>query len=235
MSATSDTPLGGFEQRLLTQLKAEVAARPAIAPPRARAARPPATRLGARKSLWRVPTAALAAVAALVVATLSILPAAAPSLAQAFPILSERGRVLPARFVQALRSQWRTGASPHFDLKHARAFSTPAGTGYVVVDQRSRWLCILVPGLSASGASGRCEQVSLARVGEPRLSLRIGGRARQEIVALLPRGAGVTSPSPSGQISRLTLHRGVLAIASRNPVTLLTTIGGHTASTTYRP
>jgi hypothetical protein len=232
MSATSDTPLGGFEQRLLTQLKAElaeprIAARPVPAP-RVRAAR-------VRRSKWWPSTAATAAVAVLVVAVLSILPAATPSLAQAFPILGERGHGLPTRLVQALRSQWRAGAGPHFDLNHAYAFSTPAGTGYVVVDQRSRWLCILVPGFSPSIASGRCERIRLARLGEPRLSLQISGRGRQEIVALLPRDARAASSTSSGHVSRLTLHRGVLAIASRHPVTVLTTVDGHRSSTTYRP
>jgi hypothetical protein len=169
------------------------------------------------------------------VAVLSILPAAAPSLAQAFPILTGSGHALPARLVQALRSQWRGGAVPRFDLNHAYAFGTLAGTGYVVVDRRSRWLCILVPGFVTGSAGGRCEQVRLARLGEPRLSLRIGGRGRQEIVALLPRGASAGSATSLAHITKLTLHRGVLAIASHNPVTLVTTINGHTASTTYRP
>jgi hypothetical protein len=228
MSATTDTPLGGFEQRLLTQLKAEVAAHPSPPSSRARTARP-------ARSPWRLPTAATAAVAALAVAVLSVLPAAAPSLAQAFPILGERSHALPARLVQALRAQWRGGASPRFDLNRAYAFSTPAGTGYVVVDRQSRWLCILVPGFSGSRAAGRCELVSLARLGEPRLSLRIGGSARQEIVALLPRGAGARSAAPGTAAGTLTLHRGVLAISSRKPVTVLTTIGGHTSSSTYQP
>jgi hypothetical protein len=249
MSATSDMPLDGFEKRLLTQLKAEVAARPVLADPittrpRARVphGRPRRRATGWRpptvwrvRNVWRLPAVATAAVAALVIAALSILPAAAPALAQAFPILSERGSVLPARLVHALRAQWRHGVAPHFDLNHAYAFSTPAGTGYVVVDQRSRWLCILVPGFSASGASGRCEQFKLARLGEPNLSLRIGGGVRQEIVALLPRGAAASSATTGGQVSRLSLHRGVLAIASRTPVTILTRVGGRSASTTYTP
>jgi hypothetical protein len=235
MSAMTDTPLGGFEQRLLTQLKAEVAARPIAASPVAAPSRSRTARARrASRSVWRLPTAATAAVAALTVAVLSALPAAAPSLAQAFPILSDSTHTLPVRFVQALRAQWRSGAAPRFDLNHAYAFSTVAGTGYVVVDRRSRWLCILVPGFSA-GANGRCERVSLARLGDPRLSLRIGGRGRQEIVALLPRGARANRETSRGHISRLALRRGVLAITSRNPVTVMTTIGGHTTSTTYRP
>jgi len=226
MSATADSPLGGFEQRLLTQLKAEVAARP-IANPAA-----PRTTSPRRR---RIPALATAAIAALTVAVLSALPAAAPSLAQAFPILSEHTHVLPARLVQALRAQWRTSAAPHFDLSHAYAFSTPAGTGYVVVDERSRWLCILVPGYSAASATGRCEQVRLARLGAPALSARIGGPARREVVALLPRGAAAERSTSGGHATKVTLHRGILVIASQQPVTLTTTTDGRSTVTTYRP
>jgi hypothetical protein len=245
MSATADTPLGGFEQRLLTRLRAEIAARPALESPVAEPARPALIRrlravLKARDSRRRIPVAATAAIAALAVAVLSALPAAAPSLAQAFPILTERGHVLPGRLARALRAQWLTGAEPRFDFRHAYAFSTPAGTGYVVVDQRTRWLCILVPGFTHGSAGGRCERVTLARIAEPALSVRITGRGRQEIVSLLPRGAGAASlapasPARSGDARKLTLHHGVLAIVSRKPATVITTVDGHSSSTTYTP
>lgn len=226
MSATGDSPLGGFEQRLLTQLKAEVASRPIVDPPAPSRASP-------RRR--RIPALATAAIAGLTVAVLSVLPAAAPSLAQAFPILSERTHPLPARLAQALRAQWRTPAAPHFDLSRAFAFSTPAGTGYVVVDQRSRWLCILVPGYSANSGTGRCEQLRLARLGAPALSVRIVSRARQEVVSLLPRGATVTRATFVAGATSVTLHRGILAIAAQEPVTLTTTIDGDATTTTYRP
>jgi hypothetical protein len=240
MSATTDTPLGGFEQRLLAQLKAEVAARPVLESPVAEPARPARARrrhvvptaLGSRR---RIPAVAAAAIAALTVAVLSLLPAAAPSLAQAFPILTERGHVLPAPLARALRAQWLTSATPHFDLRHAYAFSTPAGTGYVVVDQGARWLCILVPGFTSGSAGGRCERVTLVRIAEPALSLRVTGRGRQEIVELLPRGAGAASISAASQARNLTTRHGVLAIVSRKPVTVKTTVDGRSSSTTYSP
>jgi hypothetical protein len=243
MSATTDMPLGGFEQRLLAQLKAEVATRPVESvqptpalPIRARRTPRPATtrrRLPGR----RLPAVGSAAIAALVVAVLSVLPAAAPSLAQAFPILTERTHTLPARFARALRSQWLASTTPpRFDLRHAYAFTTPAGMGYVVVDQRSRWLCILVPGLATHSASGRCERVTLARLGEPALSLRISGRAHSdEIVALLPQHASVTSATSAGHARRLQPHDGLLAIVSRVPVTVTVNVDGRSASSDYRP
>jgi hypothetical protein len=245
MSATTDTPLGGFEQRLLAQLRAEVAARPpeliqtTPAPSTPVRPSPRSSRGGLstrRVPGRRLPAVASAAAAALVVAVLSVLPAASPSLAQAFPILTERTHVLPARLARALRSQWLASAEPRFDLRHAYAFTTPAGTGYVVVDQRARWLCILVPGLSAGSASGRCERVALARFGDPALSLRItGGAHRQEIVALLPRSASVSGTRSEGHSRQLELNHGVLAIVSRGPVTVTTKVNGRSSSTDYTP
>jgi hypothetical protein len=244
VSATSKRPLGGFEQRLLAQLKAEVAARPVLeprldttlaepaGPARVRHRRDLAKALGSRR---RIPAAATAAIAALVVAVLSVLPAAAPSLAQAFPILTERSHVLPTRLARALKAQWLTGATPRFDLRHAYAFSTPAGTGYVVVDQRTRWLCILVPGFTVGSAGGRCERVTLARIADPALTVRITGRGRQEIVSLLPRGAGAARAAPASDARKRTLRHGVLAVASQNPVTVMTMVDGRSASTTYTP
>jgi hypothetical protein len=224
MSTTSQTPLGGFEQRLLSELRAEVASRAGVVSPT------PAPR---RRVSWRrLPALVTTGIAAIAVALLSMLPAASPSLAQAFPILSEQTHTLPDRFVRLLQAQWHTRAAPRFDLDHAYAFSTPAGTGYVVVDQRSRWLCIFVPGLRGGAASGRCEQVTLARAGRPALTVRVGGHAGQEIVALLPRGARAATAT---RAVKLRFHSGVVTIASRRPVTLVTTVDGHHSATTYAP
>jgi len=246
MSATTEIPLGGFEQRLLAQLKAEVATRPVESvqptpalPIRARRTLRPAATRSSRRRLpgRRLPAVASAAIAALVVAVLSVLPAASPSLAQAFPILSERTHILPARFARVLRSQWLASTTPaRYDLRHAYAFTTPAGMGYVVVDQRARWLCIFVPGFSAGSANGRCERVALARLGDPVLTLRITGTAhREEIVALLPRHASASSSTSGGRARRLELHDGLLAIVSRGPVTVTTDVNGRSSSTDYTP
>jgi hypothetical protein len=241
MSATTDTPMGGFEQRLLAQLRAEIAERPPeliqTTPVPSTPARPAPRSSRLRVPTWRLPAVASAAIAALVVAVLSVLPAASPSLAQAFPIITERTHVLPVRMARALRSQWLASPAPRFDLRHAYAFTTPAGTGYVVVDRRARWLCILVPGFSAGSTSGRCERVALARLGDPALSLRISGSAhREEIVALLPRHASVSSTTTfAGHARRLELHDGLLAIVSRGPVSVTTNVNGRSSSTDYTP
>jgi hypothetical protein len=243
MSATTpNAPLGGFEERLLTQLRAQVAARPpAVQEPAARPAVPPRA-AGARAAhpRLRVPRVTIpvaAAITALLTGVLTLLPAATPTLAQAFPILTGRTHRLPAHLARVLAHQWTTGTSPRFDLRHAYAFRTPSGTGYVIVDRRARWLCVLVPGFAGAGANGRCEQVTLARLGRPPLELRITDDARrQEIVALLPRGAGASSRSASGHTQRLATHGGVLAIAARGPVTVTTTsTDGLRTRVTYAP
>jgi hypothetical protein len=240
-----NTPLGGFEERLLTELRAHVAQQQltVVQPPATRPAalsRPVgATAVGRR---WQVPiprvTIPVAAViTALVTGVLTLLPAASPTLAQAYPILTGRPHELPARLVRVLRHQWMTGTGPRFDLRHAYAFRTPSGTGYVIVDQRAKWLCVLVPGFAGVGANGRCERVAVARLGRRPLELRINGSVRrQEIVALLPRGAAASARTASGPTQRLAVHRGVLAVLSRGPVTVTTTLtGGQRTRMTYRP
>jgi hypothetical protein len=243
MSATvPNTPLGGFEERLLAELRAQVALQAAAcqqpaAPPDAfrRPLDPPAPRWRLRVPRLTIPVAA--AITALITGLLTLLPAATPTLAQAFPILTGRTHELPARLVRVLRQQWTAGAGPRFDLRHAHAFRTPSGTGYVIVDRRSRWLCVLIPGFSGAGANGRCERVTLARLGRPPLELRINGSARrQEIVALLPRGVTASSRTASERARPLSVHSGVLAIATRGPVTVTTTAkGGQHTRVTYTP
>lgn len=236
MSALTDgAPLGGFEQRLLTQLRAHVGER-AVAVEPLRATSTVAGSRRSRRLIPRLSVPAAATLVALVTGLLTLLPAATPTLAQAFPILDVTAHPLPARFARALRARWRSGGEPSFDLRHAYAFRTAAGTGYVVIDRGSRWMCILVPGFSIGAAGGRCERVSLARRGQPPLILRISAdRRRQEVVALLPRGASATAVS-AGHRLRVVPDRGVLAIVSAGPVTVTTAVsGGHASRVTYTP
>jgi hypothetical protein len=236
MSAQTDgTALGGFEQRLLVQLRDRVSEQArTLEPPRA-TARVPATR-PRRRRVPRLSLPAAATLAALVTALLTLLPAATPTLAQAFPILDGPAHALPARFARALHARWRAGSGPSFDLRHAYTFHTPAGTGYVVIDRSSRWMCILVPGFSTAAAIGRCERVNLARRGQPPLTLRISAhRDRQEVVALLPRGAAASATS-AGHRLRVVPDHGVLAIVSAGAVTVTTTVaGGRGSRVTYTP
>lgn len=238
-AAAADTPLGGFEQRLLTELRAQVAARSVPAPPQTMPSAKPSHTVAIRHRL-RVPrlTAPLAAAtAALTTGVLTLLPATTPALARAFPILGGPTHALPSRLARVLRAQWHGGTSPSFDLKHAYAFRTAAGTGYVIVDRRTRWLCILVPGFSSNTAGGRCERVTLARLGQPPLAVHQSGSGHsQQIIALLPQGATASARTATGQMRRLTFHAGVLAVVSRGPVTVTTTLtGGHGVRRTYMP
>jgi hypothetical protein len=243
MSAVADNaPLGGFEQRLLTQLRAHVAEQPAVAaerPALTGQAEAISTAPAATPRCRRIPRLSLpaaAALAALVTGVLTLLPAATPTLAQAFPILNGPARRLPARLTQALRAQWRTGTRPRFDLSRAYAFRTAAGTGYVLVDRGSRWMCILIPGFATDAAGGRCERVTVARLGQTPLEVRISaGAHRQEIVALLPRGTAASALTASGAQQAHT-RSGVLAVVSRGPVTVTTTAAGKRSSrVTYTP
>lgn len=236
MSTTAEhSALGGFEERLLVQLKAHVASQPATVAQPSRTSQGRYLRHLSRGT--RVSLPAAAAIVALITGLLSLLPGTAPTLAQAFPILNERPHVLPARYARVLRAQWLTAAGPHFDLRHAHAFDTPAGTGYAIVDRRAKWLCILIPGFSPDTAGGRCERVTLARAGQPPLTLRIsGGDHRQEVVALLTHGATASATTAAARGVSLKMHRGVVAILTHGPVTLTTIVGGHRSATvTYTP
>ena len=236
MSAFAEqTPLEGFEQRLLTQLRAQIAEQPTVEPAELVSTVPAAMRR--RLRIPRLSLPAAAALAALVTGVMTLLPAATPTLAQAFPILGGPTRQLPARLARVLRAQWHNGSAPRFDLRHAYAFATAAGTGYVVVDQGARWMCVLIPGFSADAGAGRCERVTVALLGQRPLQLRIGaGAHRQEIVGLLPRGAAASAGAPGARAQRVAVHSGVLALVSRGPVTVTTTVaGGHGSRITYRP
>lgn len=250
MSAVPDgASLGGFEQRLLVQLRAHVTERRGVAEqlaapdqlvaPEQQAAPGRPAVAGARRSR-RAPRLSLpgaAALAALLTGLLTLLPAAGPTLAQAFPILNGPAQRLPVRLARVLRTGWRAGSAPWFDIDHAYPFGTAAGAGYVVVDQSSRWICILVPGFSPDHPRRRCEQVRFARLGRPPLQLRIAaGRHRQEIVALLPRGAAAFVLPLGGTTRRVTVRSGVLVSTSARPVTVTTTFAGRPASrVTYAP
>lgn len=236
-----DTPLGGFEQRLLAELRAQVAAQSGAAAPQTVPSAEPSHTIPIRHRLHvpRLTAPLTAAIAALTTGLLTLLPAATPALARVFPVLGGPTRVLPSRLARVLRAQWRSGTSPSFDVKHAYAFRTPAGTGYVIVDRRTRWLCILVPALSSKRdtGGGRCERVTLARLGQPPLTVRQSGAGRsQEIIALLPRGATASARTTAGQVRWVTLHAGVLAVVSHGRVTVTTTLTGrHSVRRTYMP
>jgi hypothetical protein len=232
MNTTSHSPLGNFEERLLLQLKAEVASRAsaidvARTPQRVRRFRTIAV-------CSRIAVPVGGAIAALVVAALSILPAAQPALARAFPILTHQSVTLPDRYRQALQAQ-RLAAS-NGPLIHDRAYSfeTPIGTGYVVVDPRDRWLCILVPRIGSNNTGIRCEtahQLLQGTAGGIRVVTHQDNRS--EIVELLRQN--VTASVITNGTRTTTDDNGILAITTTSTATITTTIAGKRSTITYRP
>jgi len=107
----------------------------------------------------------------------------------------------------------------------------------VVVDQRTRWLCILVPGITGDTAGSRCASVSLVRTGRRQLAIRIAlpHRSGQQIIALLPNGATASIAGGASASHALTVTRGVLTVTTRGPATITTTVQGRRSSTTYVP
>lgn len=232
MSTIGHSPLGNFEERLLLQLKAEVAGRPAPLD----VARKPrrAGHLRAANLPSRIAMGLGGAVAAVVVAALSTLPAAQPALARAFPILTHQTVSLPDRYRRALQAQHR--ATPIVRIAHDRAYSfqTPSGTGYVVVDPRDRWLCILIPKIGSNSSGIRCEtahQLLQTRVGGIRVVTKHGNR--HEIVELVRQDATATVTADG---TRSTVDRnGILTITTNSSATITTTIAGKRSTTTYHP
>jgi len=232
MSTVERPPLGNFEERLLVELRAHAARQAGPPIPQTRTA-------PARRWLqWRPRRAALIAAAtgasAVVVGAVSALPGAQPALAAAFPILTQRPQALPAYMRRALRSEWLATRGFATDREHAYAFRTPSGTGFVVVDQQTRWLCILIPD-PGSGAGVRCAtSTQLLSEGSRGLRLVVSGRGAQTLVALLPSGSSATVAKAGRTPRPLTLTNGVLTIVARHPVSITTTVDGRSSTTTYR-
>jgi hypothetical protein len=231
MSTIDRTPLGGFEERLLTQLKAHVSIQPGLA-------LKPGMQSVTRGRLPRLPRAssvltAAAAAVAMLVAVLNLLPGGQTALAQAFPILTQRPAQLPAALERILRSQRLPNSSQPSDRERAYAFQAPTGTGYVVVDQQEKWICLFVPGLGTGSGNILCEAAFRLLSEKPR-GLKLSGEhhGSEEIVELLPKGS--TATLISTQSARpVALHHGVLTVVTHRPVSITTTINGRTTSTTY--
>jgi hypothetical protein len=241
MSTINRTPLDGFEARLLTQLKAQVTSHPSPAPQPSAAPQPNRTptvsgRLTRRSRAGSLLTAC-AAGAAVLIALLYVLSGSTPTLAQAFPILTGRTHGLPALVKRILRSQRLAASNLSADPKRAYSFHTPVGIGYVVVDRRARWLCIVVPGLSTDRGSVRCETaIELLARNSTGIELAANREGHEAVVVELPR-AGVTTTvtGGGGGNPRVAARDGVLTVVTHRPVTITTTINGRRSSTTYSP
>jgi hypothetical protein len=229
MSTVDQYPTGNFEQRLLTELTAHLRAQSAPAAPA-----PIRRQISFRRPGAGALTAVAAVAAAVVIVVFSARPDVQPALARAFPILTQRPQQLPADMRQFVQTQKLAARGYPFDHVRAYAFRTPTGTGYVVVDQRNKWLCVLIPDLDTSLASVRCEtSYRLLSRSSSGLQLRTGDHREHELVWLLSNGSTATAVTADGAIRRMVLENGVLAIATKHPVTITTMICGRQTKIVY--
>lgn len=217
MSADRTIELGGFERRLLAELRTVVAEHAAE-----RVAEP----VSRRAPSWRRPLIAGLAVAATacVVVLVALSSGPAPSLAQAFPILSRAGTPVPPALAGVLRSNGASAHQAKLDLRHARPFRTPLGTGYVLTDQGTDLICVAAPSFDRSwGAScGNAGEAMRAGVG----GLGYGPRG-VSFVDVLPAGATATVQTPGAPARPAALHDGVLAFVTDRATTVTTRVAGH--------
>ncbi|MGI8571902.1 MAG: hypothetical protein ACR2L9_04645 [Solirubrobacteraceae bacterium] len=236
---TNQTPLGGFEQRLLGELRALVelrAADQALAPNRGLTAPAP------RQSdvLWRRASGrSLAAAGALVVAAcaavlVALSAGSAPTLAQAFPILTRPGTTIPqAGLISILQSSGAGLSAARLDVNQARAFETPLGTGYVLTDKQQNLLCVAQPGFPHTGWGATCGRVRDALRDGTGIQIFYGRPDEHQVsvVDILPKGATATIRDPDGQSRPLPLHDGVLAALAPTSAQITTDVAGHATTT----
>jgi hypothetical protein len=234
MSTVTSAPLGGFEERLLTQLKAHVASQPSPASPPSTIARE-VRRIRRRPAVPLLTAVAAAVAAALLI--LSVLSGSQPALAQAFPLLSGRPHSLSALVKRMLRSERIAESNSWLDDGRAYAFRTRVGAGYVVVSGSSQLLCLVVPGMSGDGESMRCETATqLLASGSSGIGLVATPRDHEEvIVELIHAGAKTKVTEVRGGQPHVALTDGILTVVARRPVTIVTTLNGRQLSTTYDP
>jgi hypothetical protein len=81
------------------------------------------------------------------VVLISLSAGSGPQLAQAFPVFARPATTISRDALAAILSQdGATLGDARLDVRHARAFSTPLGTGYVVTDTRADLICVSAPG-----------------------------------------------------------------------------------------
>jgi hypothetical protein len=192
-----------------------------------------------RRSSGRSLAAAGVLVAAACAAVLIVLSAGStPTLAQAFPILTRPGTVIPrAGLVSMLQSNGAGLSAAGFDVHQARAFQTPLGTGYVLTDKQQNLLCVAAPGLGHSGWGAGCGAVGdVQRDGTgDLLSYSAADPHQVSVVDILPTGTTATIREPGGQTRPLPLHDGVLAIIAPTPAQITTDIAGHATTIDIPP
>lgn len=234
----NENPLGGFEQRLLGELREFVQRRTAEQ----------LVDRGSTSSSWRVAgsnlarrasprswaTAGVLAVVGCTGALIALSAGSTPSLAQAFPILARAGSVLPREaLVSILQSSGASFPAARLDVRHARAFKTPLGSGYVLTDKPQDILCVAAPRLGQGGRLGAgCGGVGdVRRNGAGDLeSYSAADPNHVSVVDILPRGATATIRESGRQARPLPLHDGVLAIVTSTSARITIKIAGRVST-----
>jgi hypothetical protein len=232
MSTLDRAPLDGFEERLLAQLKTQIATQPVAAPcPQKRTVR----RGRLTRPAWTGSMmTTIAAAVALVVAVLNMMPGVEQTaLARAFPILRQQPQRLPERLQRMLRAERLVSGAEPADHELAYRFKAPTGTGYVIVDRQQKWVCLLVPGIVTTNTNAPCATTNWMLT-ETRRGLRVSGNhhGREDIVALLPKGSTATLTSTSSD-HPIALHNGILTVVTSRPIAITTTVHGHETTTIY--
>lgn len=232
----TNKPLGGFERRLLGQLRELVEVRAAASTPSqerlSAASRRPLSHVLQRLGL--TPRRALVPVAVAAIASAFILigfsgGSSSPSLAKAFPVFAQPPTNVSGFLSGVLRDQG--GAAAQVDASQARAISTPLGTGYVATSAQADLICIVTPGFSGDWG-GACGKVSLAeRYGVG--ASEVFGNSGHSVgwAELLPAGATATARDASGNNIPLSVTNGVLAIVVHQLTFITTNIAGHASTT----
>lgn len=236
-------PLGGYEQRLLTELRTLVEQQVAAA---AHHSDQRAALHAPRTSRWirahgRSLSTAGAGIAAACALLLVVWSGTRPTPAQAFPILSRPSTVIPrAALASLLHDGQSTLSAAHarLDAQQARAFSTPLGTGYVMTDATGNLLCVAAPGLpTGTGITPRTWDSSCgsaddaARTGTGVLLSYSAAHPNEVfVVDILPKDATATIRHPDGTTEPLPLSDGVLATIAPTTSQITTTIGGRSST-----
>lgn len=237
MTPTNKPPLGGFERRLLGELRELVELRAAAPAPSQERLSSAASRQPLSRALQRLaltPRRALAPVAVAIVACAVVVigfsaGSSSPSLAKAFPVFAQPPTNVSGFLSGVLRDQG--SAAAQVDASQARAIATPLGTGYVATDPQADLICIVTPGFSGDWG-GACGKVSLAeRYGVGASEVFDNSGHSVGWAELLPKGATATARDANGQTTALPVANGVLAIVVHHLTFITTNIAGHASTT----
>lgn len=233
MSETN-SPLGGFEHRLLGELRDVVERRAAARVPSQEhlVIEPQWLLSSALKRFVMAPRWFLASVGGAVACAVALIifsAGSSPSLAQAFPAFAAPPTNVSGFLSGIFRAHGSTAAN--VDATQARAISTSVGTGYVATDSQANLICVATPGFTGDWGAD-CSTVSQAK------RYGVGGTetydSSGDAVAwaeVLPAGATVTARDASGNTTPLSVTNGVLSITVHHLTYITTTINRHASTT----